>query len=60
MSEQLPSRAEREEQGLIDYPFPLHDGTMAWFWLPKRGITKDDSARLQEFFNSLVIEGTRD
>ena len=50
----MSEQAKQENQGLVAYPFPLSDGTMSWHWLPKRGITEDDSARLQEFIVLLV------
>jgi len=43
-----------EVNGMIHYPFPLSNGQVATFLIPKE-ITDEDAERLAEFIQTLVI-----
>jgi hypothetical protein len=45
-----------EQHPMIDVPFPLSSGTLAWLRYPKHGLTAKDPERFAEFLRALVID----
>ena len=44
-----------DQKELIEYPFPLSDGTLAKVWLP-RVFRRDDATRFAQFVSSLAVD----
>ena len=50
----VTEQIRREEQGMVEIPFPLVDGTQIYFWIPKKGLTHQDANRLELCIRSMV------
>jgi hypothetical protein len=46
--------------GVIDYPFPLSDGSLFWFRIPSGTLSAVDAKRLCEYVRTLVAESEAD